>query len=376
MFDLQDYLEPLNFLDLFGETVFTDGQYGKKIVAYQSSFPELENAELVIIGIGEMRGKGIEHQDTDAPDQIRKQLYLLHAWHDDIEIVDLGNIRKGSGLTDSYAALQTVMKDLIDMGKKVLILGGSHDITQAQYQAYKSLNRIVEATCIDASIDLRGDSVIKDQNFLLEMLTSEPNFIKHYNHIGFQSYFVHPRLLETLDKLKFDCFRLGAVRSAIEEMEPVIRGSHFVSFDISAIKQSAAPSNSMSPNGFDGEEACILTQYAGSSTNLSSIGIYGYQPELDQRNLTATLIAQMIWYLIDGLYKAKNEANLNDVNLFNEYNTLFAEVNTLFLQSKKTKRWWMKMPDGTFVPCSYNDYLIACNNDMPERWLRVQERID
>jgi arginase family enzyme len=268
------------------------------------------------------------------------------------------------------------MKDLIDMGKKVLILGGSHDITQAQYQAYKSLNRIVEATCIDASIDLRGDSVIKDQNFLLEMLTSEPNFIKHYNHIGFQSYFVHPRLLETLDKLKFDCFRLGAVRSAIEEMEPVIRGSHFVSFDISAIKQSAAPSNSMSPNGFDGEEACILTQYAGSSTNLSSIGIYGYQPELDQRNLTATLIAQMIWYLIDGLYKAKNEANLNDVNLFNEYNTLFAEVNTLFLQSKKTKRWWMKMPDGTFVPCSYNDYLIACNNDMPERWLRVQERID
>jgi arginase family enzyme len=376
MFDLQDYLEPLNFLDLFGETVFTDGQYGKKIVAHQTTFPELENADLVIIGIGEMRGKGIEHQASDAPDQIRKQLYFLHAWHDDIEIVDLGNIRKGANLTDSYAALQTVMNDLIGMGKKVLILGGSHDITQAQYQAYKSLNRIVEATCIDASIDLRGDSIIKDQNFLLEMLTSEPNFIKHYNHIGFQSYFVHPRLLETLDKLKFDCFRLGAVRSAIEEMEPVIRGSHFVSFDISAIKQSAAPSNSMSPNGFDGEEACILTQYAGSSTNLSSIGIYGYQPELDQRNLTATLIAQMIWYLIDGLYKAKNEADLNDVNLFNEYNTLFAEVNTLFLQSKKTKRWWMKMPDGTFIPCSYNDYLTACNNDMPERWIRVQERID
>jgi len=43
----------------------------------------------------------------------------------------------------------------------------------------------------------------------MEMLTSEPNLVKHYNHIGFQSYFVHPRMLETMDKLRFDCFRLA-----------------------------------------------------------------------------------------------------------------------------------------------------------------------
>ena len=36
----------------------------------------------------------------------------------------------------------------------------------------------------------------------MEMLTGEPNMVRHYNHIGFQSYFVHPRMLETMDKLQ------------------------------------------------------------------------------------------------------------------------------------------------------------------------------
>ena len=39
------------------------------------------------------------------------------------------------------------------------------------------------------------------QNFFMEMLTGEPNYIRHYNHVAFQSYFVHPHMLETMDKL-------------------------------------------------------------------------------------------------------------------------------------------------------------------------------
>ena len=52
----------------------------------------------------------------------------------------------------------------------------------------------------------------------------------------------------------------------------------------------------------------------------------------------------------------------------------FAEVETVFLQSKKTGRWWMQLPDERFVACSKLDYIIASNNDMPERWLRAIER--
>ena len=72
-------------------------------------------------------------------------------------------------------------------------------------------------------------------------------------------------MLETMDKLRFDCYRVGSVKENIDEMEPVIRNSNLFSFDISAIAHAYAPANTVSPNGFNGEEACVLMRYAGMS---------------------------------------------------------------------------------------------------------------
>ena len=218
------------------------------------------------------------------------------------------------------------------------------------------------------------DLTYKRLDYLMEMLTSEPNFVKHYNHIGFQSYFVHPRMLETMDKLRFDCYRVGMAKESIEEMEPVIRNTNLLSFDISAIKWSDAPANNSSPNGFTGEEACMLTRFAGMSTALSSMGIYGYDPADDINELTAKQISQMLWYFIDGKSRSKQEAIPEDKHNFNEYHTAFTDIDTTFLQSKKTGRWWMQLPDKKLIACSYKDYINASNNEIPERWLRAQER--
>jgi formiminoglutamase len=157
-------------------------------------------------------------------------------------------------------------------------------------------------------------------------------------------------------------------------MEPVIRNSDMLSFDIASIKSSDAPAASCSPNGFTGEEACSLARYAGLSSQLSSIGIYGYNPMKDVRNLTALQIAQMIWYFIDGKSRSFQETQLQERQNFNEYHTAFAEVDTIFIQSKKTGRWWMQLPNKKLIACSYNDYLFASKNEIPERWLRAQER--
>jgi arginase family enzyme len=255
-----------------------------------------------------------------------------------------------------------------------VILGGSHDLTLAQYNAYADLEQIIEATCVDAKIDLNMDSILPADHFLMEMLTGEPNFVRHYNHVGFQSYFVHPTMLETIDRLRFDCYRVGRVKEKIEEMEPVIRNSNLFSFDIAAIQNSHAPANRLTPNGFNGEEACTLMQYAGMSTNVNTIGIYGYLPQQDVFNLTAKQISHMLWYLMDGIYKGKTESKLEDRDNFNEFRLAFAELETTFLQSKRTGRWWMEVPGGKMIACSHFDYLIASANDIPERWLRAAER--
>jgi len=165
------------------------------------------------------------------------------------------------------------------------------------------------------------------------------------------------------------------VKEHIEDMEPVLRNCHLLSFDIAAIANAFAPANGLSPNGLTGEEARTLMQFAGMGRHMRSVGIYGYHPEKDKENLTAKQISQMLWYLMDGRSRGSKEALIDEKDSFNEYHTAFAEVDTIFLQSKKTGRWWMQLPDKQFIACSYKDYLLASSNEIPERWLRAQERL-
>src|SRR5580704_11068638 len=284
---LQDFLEPVQLNKKLIRKEYADGQMGKHIDVYEDEFPDLFGKDIIIIGCGEVRGSSNGQFGKGAPDAIREQFYQLYYWHNDVKIADAGNIKSGATLQDTYAALKAVLKELSDYSKTIVILGGSHDLTLSQYGMYADKRNVVEAVCIDAMMDLHIESPFRNNNFLMEMLTSEPNYIRHYNHIGFQSYYVHPHMLETMDKLRFDCYRVGSVKENIDEMEPVIRNSSLFSFDISAIANSYAPANGLSPNGFTGEEACALLRYAGLSPNVNTVGIYGYVPEKDHDYLTA-----------------------------------------------------------------------------------------
>jgi hypothetical protein len=140
------------------------------------------------------------------------------------------------------------------------------------------------------------------------------------------------------------------------------------------LAQAFSPASTLSPNGFNGEEACVLMRYAGLSPTVNTIGLYGYDTAADRNGASAEQLAHMIWYVLDGRSRGRREAHLDERDAFNEYIMAFAEVQTIFLQSKKTGRWWMQLPDKQFIACSYKDYLLASSNEIPERWLRAQER--
>ncbi|WP_343667317.1 formimidoylglutamase [Chitinophaga sp.] len=373
---LHDYLIPISKADLNNEQEYDAYQVGALCDCYEEgNIPDLDAADIILLGASEERGYGPGKKGPDAADAIRREFFNLFYWHKEVKIADIGNLRPGITLTDTYAGLKTVLAELVNSHKTVIILGGSHDLTYAQYKAYASQKYVIEATVADALIDLKEDSTIPADSFLMEMFTEQPNYIRHYNHLGFQSFFVHPRMLETLDKLRFDCYRLGKVRENMDEMEPVLRNTDMLSLDINIIKNSDAPANTLSPNGLAGDEACVLSRYAGMSARLSSFGIYGYRPERDRNQLTAKQIAQMMWYFMDGVAIREKEAVLQDREAFWEFNIVCGDIETVFLKSKKTGRWWMQMPGKEFLPCAYNDYLLASNNEIPERWLRHQERM-
>lgn len=371
---IQDFVEPINIAHISNDEGYRDTQLGKHISVNEGNLPDISNADIVIVGAGECRGAGYVLQGHSAANAIRTALYDLYYWHAQVNVVDIGNVKLGQSIQDSYAALRTVISELLLQNKKIVIIGGSHDLTLAQYHAYTSIPTLVNAVVVDAKIDLDLEARLPRDHFLEELFTGLPNHLNHYSHIGFQSYFMHPHMLETIDKLRFDCFRLGKVREGIEEMEPVVRDSHMMSFDISAIQNAQAPANLVTPNGFNGEETCTLMQYAGMSWKTSTIGLFGYQAELDVNNLTAIQIAQMIWYIMDGVQKGKKEAPLTESDRFKEFHIAFSDIETNFLQSKSTGRWWMQMHNNEWAPCSYKDYLVASNNEIPERWLRALER--
>ena len=94
----------------------------------------------------------------------------------------------------------------------------------------------------------------------------------------------------------------------------------------------------------------------------------------DRDELTAKQISHMLWYAIDGIHRKKREAALIEKEAFNEYLMIFSEIETSFLQSKRTGRWWMQLPSKQFIPCSYKDYQVAAKGEIPERWFREQQR--
>ena len=376
MLDLSAYLHPVN-LSVIGENSFPDTQQiGNCIHVPSADAIALEQADIVLIGCGEFRGKTKSEEYHFGTYKVRTALYEMYHWHQSVRLMDVGDIISGNSYEDTLSALNYVLTEIQDAGKIAIVIGGSHDLATAQYEVFKLLQQSIDWANVDMKIDISDEDSAPNQQFLLKLLTDESNYLRAYSHIGFQSYYVNPTILQALDKLRFDFFRLGHVRSDIESMEPILRDANMMTIDMNVVRNSDAHYDKRtSPNGFFGDEICYLMKFAGMSKGLTSIGIYEYLDEADQMNVGATLIAQMIWYFIEGVSIRHIEADVEMDISFDIFQVKIAGVNTQFLKSKKTNRWWMSLPEGQYIPCLYKDYQAALNNDVPERWIRAQERL-
>ena len=161
-----DYLDPVNTREISNDEEYKDGQVGKSNRGYEEEFPDLSQADLILVGCREERGARRSTNICSAVRIcIRRQFYQLYHWHSDIRLADVGNIKPGSTLADTYAALRSVMNELISLGKTVIILGGSHDLTLAQYQSYVNRKKLIEVACVDALVDINIESPLEKRKF-------------------------------------------------------------------------------------------------------------------------------------------------------------------------------------------------------------------
>ncbi len=135
---IADFLQPVNKYEISEDESYHQTQLGDHIDLFDEHFPDIEKADVVLVGCGEMRGAARGANNFDAPNDVRKAFYALYHWHKEVQLADVGNIKPGASLQDTYAAIQAVTSELIQQGKRVVIVGGSHDVTGAQYAAFAS----------------------------------------------------------------------------------------------------------------------------------------------------------------------------------------------------------------------------------------------
>lgn len=355
-----------------------EDSWQQSIRIHVEKMPAWKNSHLAIIGVPEERGTTNNKGTYKAASAIRKVLYQLKKGTKAYRISDLGDLRPGITLQDTYLRLQEVCETLFRHHVIPIILGGSHDLDYAQYMAHESLPMRVSLLNVDALLDMENTSEAMNRRHIHDILMHEPNYLFTFSHLAYQSYLTSAHDLAVLEKLYFEACRLGQIRENIQEVEPLIREATMMSFDITAIKMSDAPGNKQAHAfGLTGEEACQICWYAGLNEKMASVGFYEYNPDYDLRDQTAEIIATMIWYFTEGFYHRKKETDFSD-KTYTKYVvplTNDATHDIVFYKNIFNEKWWMEVPYPTrtgkisIVPCSYADYQAALKGELPQRWI-------
>lgn len=382
-----NFLSPVSDLVLAHNELLSTQALGRKLKIHsaQNGIPDLDDVDIAIIGVLENRNDINYIGEEFQLNEIRKSFYGLFPGSWNTTIADLGDINKGESVEDTYFALKTAISLLLSKDIIPIILGGSQDLTYANYRAYDNLVPMVNIVNVDCQFDL-GDSTkpIKNTSFIGKIILDQPYNLFNYATIGYQTYFNAQEEIDLMDSLYFESYRLGQVSKDITVVEPVLRDANIVTVDLSSVKGAEVSLNQkFSPNGLDGKEICAIARYAGISNKVTSFGIYEYKPSKDDE-ITSMLISQMLWYFIEGVnYRVKDDDFSDDRN-YQKFITLVESEELVFYKSNKTGRWWIEIPflseinnklkRHTLLPCMHQDYLDACSDKVPERWYKAFQK--
>jgi len=387
MVDLNDYLNPVSieepdFAHLTGHAVFPHN-----ITIHTDSTPvkDISKYKIAILGVPEGRNSPNSGSEK-GPDVIRRQLYSLAKIPGRSKIIDLGNMKQGVTFNDTIAGLSDVISLLIKGELFPLIIGGSSALIPAIDMALTRQKTGFTLTAVDSRIDFSNERKKPDSfNYLNNIINKNNSTFEHYINIGYQTYLNDQQVINRFLKQSSELVRIGDVRHSIYLTEPLFRDSDVAIFDISVVRQSDAPGTiSPSPNGLYGEEVCLLSRYAGISDKLRIFGLFDVNPDFDIRSQTAALAAQIIWFFLEGFSQKQYELpalSSSNSGRFIKYHVRITNLNEdlIFVKSNLTDRWWIKLPGDEdqpgYVACSYEDYLKANRNEVPDRWLKAVERI-
>ena len=348
----------------------------------QDGLPVLAGAGFAIVGVYESRNAFEKKAHRLDLDEVRIQLYkLMHGNWDD-SIIDLGDIDEGETVEDTYFVLREVTAGLLEEKIIPVIIGATQDLTFPAYRAFDGIRDMINLVSVDSRFDFGvEDELISSGTYMSRIITDKPNNLFNFSNIGYQTYFNAQEEIDLMDRLFFDAYRLGEIAPDISLSEPVLRNAHLVSIDARAVRASEmGQADIFSPNGFTGREICAITRYAGMGDVISLFGIF----EIENNMQSFQLVAQMIWYFMEGHnFRVAERPSESDPD-FTKYLVPCESEELVFFKSALTGRWWVEVPNlpalytksnsPALLPCTGQDYLDACDQKIPERWFKAYRK--
>jgi formiminoglutamase len=381
---LKDYFDPVSLEGRENELLLNNRLFCKHIDIHTPDFEivSLKNYKIAIIGVTDDRGCGAMGVQFTA-DAIRKQLYQLNFLEKNIKIVDLGNLKQGKEIIDTYYALRDVILELLSFGICPIILGSSQDITYGIFQAFEYLKQPYTLNTIDFRVDVAFESYesMTHKNYLNKIILDN-KFLFEYINIGHQACFANTDNIDLFENLFHEIIRLGVLRNNTVLAEPYLRDSEIVSIDFSSVKHADAPAQLIaSPNGFNAEDVCQLARYAGFGEKIKVFSLTNINTDNDPDNITCCLAAQCIWYFLEGFSIKVFEDPLKFPDDFKKYFVALDDENKIaFYKSMITERWWIEVPTKSnslyIAACAENDYQMSLKNEIPDRWLKLLKKLN
>ena len=379
-----ELLVPVDNEATIGLSMLPKQVFGKNIAIHtqRSGLPELKGLQIAIIGLSELRNSFFPNSQYDLS-QFRKALYELYPGNWNIKIADLGDLPNGAKVEDTYFAVKEIGYHLKQMNIIPIFVGGSHDLIFPLYQVFQEFKQLVNMVSVDRSFDFsQEDELISGRSYMSKIIMEKPNVLNNYTNLGYQSYYCAIEEKDLMNKLYFDGLRLGQLLDDVKLSEPIFRDADIVGFDMKCLswEATADPLKGM-PNGIDSRTICAMSRYAGISDRVSFLGLY----ELVSTPMMEKLLAQMIWYFIEGVQYRFGEYPVNTKEDFLKFTVALSDQTMDFFKSEKSQRWWMELTNDSpldnktktkaLLACTEKDYTSATRDKIPERWYNAIRRL-
>lgn len=330
---------------------------------------EIPESGIVLLFVSDFRGAGYSAEVQDFT-QIRKIFYRLSKLDFEIPICDLGDLVSGRSAEDTHYVLQEVLSSCHYKNALPIIIGGSNDLAYSLFSALNFHQKNINYTHISNVVSLTGEGEeINEKNFLNRIFSTKNFSIKNFHLLGYQKHLNETDSVKLIKEVDFDIVRLAEMMNSTEKTEPFFRNADLVTVNCDAVESFAdAFSTHPQVNGLNRREICQYMMEIGLSKKLKSAGIFNYNFETDNF-LNHQLLAQMLWYLIEGVNIRRSHPKEEDYETFW---VMAGEDQYAFHRETFSNVWYFGNSEAPedWVPCSREDYDDALRGSINRRFLK------